>query len=98
GCGHVGLPLALTFADSGLRTVVYDINRAAVEQVRRGQMPFAEEGADDLLPRVLARGLLEVHATPEPLAECRFLVLVVGTPVDEHLNLTFSAIHSSLDM
>ena len=25
GGGHVGLPLALTFADSGLRTVIYDI-------------------------------------------------------------------------
>jgi UDP-N-acetyl-D-mannosaminuronic acid dehydrogenase len=98
GCGHVGLPLALTFADAGLRTVVYDINKSSVERVRRGQMPFAEEGADQLLPRVLARGMLEVHATPELLAECRFLVLVVGTPVDEHLNPTFTAIHRALDM
>ena len=27
GCGHVGLPLALTFADHGFHTVIYDINR-----------------------------------------------------------------------
>ena len=39
GCGHVGLPLALTFADAGLKTVVHDINRAAVETVRSGTMP-----------------------------------------------------------
>jgi UDP-N-acetyl-D-mannosaminuronic acid dehydrogenase len=98
GCGHVGLPLALIFADSGLRTVVYDINRAAVERVRGGEMPFAEEGADEMLARALERGLLDVRATPEPLAECRYLVLVVGTPVDEHLNPTFTAIHRALDV
>lgn len=97
GCGHVGLPLALAFADSGLRTVIYDINRVAVDEVRRGTMPFAEEGAAELLPKVIQRGLLDVCSTPELLAECRFLVLVVGTPVDEHLNPTFTAIHCAID-
>lgn len=97
GCGHVGLPLALIFADSGLRTVIYDINRASVDQVRRGEMPFQEEGAADMLSRVLQRQTLEPHATPELLAECEFLVLIVGTPVDEHLNPSFAAIHRALD-
>jgi UDP-N-acetyl-D-mannosaminuronic acid dehydrogenase len=97
GCGHVGLPLALTFADSGLRTVAYDINQSAVERVSRGEMPFVEEGAPEMLRRVLESEMLEVQATPELLAECRFLVLVVGTPVDEHLNPSFTAIHRALD-
>ena len=44
GCGRVGLPLAITFADSGLNVSVYDINRNAVETVRSGRMPFLEEG------------------------------------------------------
>ena len=26
GCGHVGLPLAIAFADRGLRVGIYDIN------------------------------------------------------------------------
>ena len=98
GCGHVGLPLALTFADSGLRTVIYDINRAAVEQVRRGEMPFAEDGGPEMLRRVLDQQLLEAHDTPKLLADCQFLVLIVGTPVDEHLNPSFTAIHRALDM
>jgi UDP-N-acetyl-D-mannosaminuronic acid dehydrogenase len=98
GCGRVGLPLALTFADSGLRTVIYDINRAAVEQVRRGSMPFTEEHAPEMLRRALEQHNLEVQDTPELLAECAFLVLVVGTPVDEHLNPSFRAIHKALEM
>jgi UDP-N-acetyl-D-mannosaminuronic acid dehydrogenase len=97
GCGHVGLPLALTFAETRLKTVIYDVNARAVDQVRSGTMPFHEEGADELLKTVLADGYLEVQSDPALLAECRFLVLIIGTPVDEHLNPTFTAMHRALD-
>ncbi|HTR01685.1 MAG TPA: nucleotide sugar dehydrogenase [Thermoanaerobaculia bacterium] len=97
GGGHVGLPLALTFADSGCRTVIYDTNARTVERIRSGEMPFSEEGAPDLLRKVLAGGLLEVDATPERMAECRFLVLVIGTPVDQHLTPSFSGIRKAID-
>jgi UDP-glucose/GDP-mannose dehydrogenase family, NAD binding domain len=49
GGGHVGLPLAITFAGSGLRTLIYDINATTVELIRRGVMPFSERGADEIL-------------------------------------------------
>lgn len=87
----MGLPLALTFADVGLRTVIYDTNRETVARIRRGSMPFVEEGAQALLARGLESGLLEVSETPELMSECRYLVLVIGTPVDEHLTPRFTA-------
>lgn len=98
GGGRVGLPLALTFADSGLKTIIYDINRQTVETIRRGVMPFEEEGAQPVLERVLDRKMLEVHDTPERLSACEHLVLIVGTPMDEHLNPSFTAIHKALDL
>jgi UDP-N-acetyl-D-mannosaminuronic acid dehydrogenase len=97
GGGHVGLPLALTFAGEGLKTVIYDINTAVVESILRGVMPFAEEGAQDLLDRVLAEGTLEVYPQPQPLGDCEFLVLIIGTPVDEHLNPDFVSILKAID-
>ena len=97
GGGHVGLPLALTFADAGLRTVIYDTNRDTVEKIRSGVMPFAEEGAQELLRRALDRGLLEVRETPELMSQCRFLVLVIGTPVDEHLKPSFTAMRRAIE-
>ena len=97
GCGHVGLPLALIFADGGQKTVIFDINRAAVDQVRSGQMPFNEEGAPEMLTRVLQQGTLEVCVDPKLLADCRYLVLIIGTPVDEHLNPTFTGIFRALE-
>jgi UDP-N-acetyl-D-mannosaminuronic acid dehydrogenase len=96
GAGHVGLPLAMTFADAGLKTVIYDINAKVIETIRKGQMPFAEEGGQEMLERVLKRGTLEMDSKPNLLAECRFAVLIVGTPLDEHLNPRFAAIHDAI--
>ena len=88
GCGHVGLPLALAFARAGLRVSVYDINDRAVEMVRAGRMPFLEEGAEPILREVIGRSL-EVANDPSLVTASRHVVVVIGTPVDEHLNPTF---------
>ena len=40
GCGHVGLPLAMAFADQGCEVISYDLNPAAVSLVNDGKMPF----------------------------------------------------------
>jgi UDP-N-acetyl-D-mannosaminuronic acid dehydrogenase len=85
GGGHVGLPLALTFADSGWRVGIFDIDRAKIDGIGRGEMPFLEDGADELLPKVLATGLLELSADPSIMARTDRLLVVVGTPVDEFL-------------
>ena len=96
GGGHVGLPFALICADSGLRTVIYDVDRRKVEQIRSGEMPFFEEGAEEMLRRALASGRLAVEDRPDPISDCRFLVMIIGTPVDEHLNPSFAAIDRAL--
>ncbi|MBV9951109.1 MAG: nucleotide sugar dehydrogenase [Acidimicrobiia bacterium] len=86
GCGRVGLPLGLALADSGRDVTLYDINRAAIEQVGSGEMPFLERGADEVLERVLAAGRLHLSAEPESVVDAEHVIIVVGTPVDEHLN------------
>ena len=45
GCGHVGLPLGLAFAEAGLHVSLFDIDARAVALVNDGQMPFEEPGA-----------------------------------------------------
>lgn len=89
GCGHVGLPLALTFAESGCRVGIYDIDQEKVTLVKGGKMPFRERGADELLPRMLAAGRLEFSTDPTMLARSGVVVLVVGTPIDRHMNPSF---------
>jgi UDP-N-acetyl-D-mannosaminuronic acid dehydrogenase len=88
GCGHVGLPLAITFAQKGLRVSIYDINDDAIRQVRDGRMTFLEPGAEPALRQVIGRSLV-VDNDPKLVSRSRFVVVVIGTPVDEHLNPTF---------
>lgn len=97
GGGHVGLPFALICADSGLRTVIYDVDSRKVEKIRSGEMPFFEEGAEEMLKRVLGTGRLEVEDRPDLMSRCRFLVMIIGTPVDEHLNPSFATIERALN-
>lgn len=91
GCGRVGLPLALVLAASGLRVGIYDINEKAVRTVNEGQMPFMEEGAAELLCATAGRRLIassDIRIT----AGARWVVVIIGTPVDEHLNPAFTTI------
>jgi UDP-N-acetyl-D-mannosaminuronic acid dehydrogenase len=97
GCGHVGLPLAVAFADRGARTAVFDINPEAVALVSSGRMPFTEEGAGPLLEQAVASGRLVASADPAVVGSAEHVVVVIGTPVDEHLNPDQQAIPRALE-
>ena len=67
GGGHVGLPLGISFADTGAR-------RPVRHQRRRGgadqswEMPFHERGAPEVLRKVRDAGTLEATTDPEVIA------------------------------
>ncbi|MDQ4145941.1 MAG: nucleotide sugar dehydrogenase [Actinomycetota bacterium] len=86
GCGHVGLPLGLAFANRGLSVILYDIDDAAVGRVSRGEVPFREPGAAELLQRMLEDGRVEATTDAVSVSAAESVVVVIGTPVDEHLN------------
>jgi UDP-N-acetyl-D-mannosaminuronic acid dehydrogenase len=98
GCGHVGLPLGLALADSGLHVTLYDSNTSAVDQVLSGNMPHLEPGAQEVLVRTLAGGTLTASADPSAVGESENLVVVIGTPVDEHLNPDPGAVVHALEV
>jgi UDP-N-acetyl-D-mannosaminuronic acid dehydrogenase len=85
GLGHVGLPLGISLADAGHRVMLFDINEETASKVRLGQMPFVEPGAETALKRVIGSSLF-ITSDRRVIAECHFLVVVIGTPVDEYLN------------
>jgi UDP-N-acetyl-D-mannosaminuronic acid dehydrogenase len=96
GCGHVGLPLAIAFADRGANVGIYDVSTAAVETVNSGKLPFDEPGAAGVLERVVAEGRLRASTDPSIVASAENVVVVIGTPVDEHLNPNPEAIPKAL--
>lgn len=97
GCGHVGLPLGIALADRGSTVVLYDVDADAVATVNAGQLPFREDGAQEPLRRALAAGTLRATVDPSPVGGAEHVVVVIGTPVDEHLNPDPHAIPRALE-
>ncbi|HEY5934382.1 MAG TPA: nucleotide sugar dehydrogenase [Kofleriaceae bacterium] len=97
GAGHVGLPLSLMFADRGLSTMIVDIDAAKIDRIRSGVMPFHEAGAPEMLARTLKSGKLEASTDASVVGRARYIVCIIGTPVDEHLNPSFTGIQGALE-
>lgn len=85
GAGHVGLPLALVLADVGFRVDILDTNARALKTIMAGQMPFIENGAEDLLKRLLPTGRISATTDSWAVRDADIVICVVGTPVDEYL-------------
>ncbi|MGD0891226.1 MAG: nucleotide sugar dehydrogenase [Terracidiphilus sp.] len=96
GCGHVGLPFGMVLADRGMNVVLLDVDKTKAASINQGRMPFMENGAEELLPKLIGKSL-RATTDPECLRTANVVVSVIGTPVDEHLNPTVSALYRSLD-
>ncbi|MBM3508409.1 MAG: nucleotide sugar dehydrogenase [Alphaproteobacteria bacterium] len=92
GAGHVGLPLALAFAAAGQRVLIQDVNVEVMEEIKRGTMPFIEDGADPLLQEALRANRLFFSARAQDLSAARHVIVAIGTPVDEYLHPTLRAL------
>jgi UDP-N-acetyl-D-mannosaminuronic acid dehydrogenase len=86
GFGRVGLPLAVTLAASGKKVCALDINADRLKSIQGGVMPFKEHGCEPLLRKALAEECLSLSLDPEVVAHADTVIIVVGTPVDRHLN------------
>jgi UDP-N-acetyl-D-mannosaminuronic acid dehydrogenase len=97
GGGHVGLPLSLAFAQAGLKVGIYDIAQDRLDQIGRGEMPFKENGADELLWEMLPTGRLSLSSSPQMLEAAAIVIVVVGTPIDEFLNPSMTVFERTVD-
>ena len=97
GLGRVGLPLALSFADAGLRVLGVDKDADRLDTIRSGRMPFEEPGAAELLERVQGAQSFDVSDRAEDAARARSIVLTVGTPTFSHIEIDMGDIRSVLD-
>ncbi len=97
GLGRVGLPLALCFADRGLRVLGVDHDQRVLESLRAGRMPFQEAGAQELLDRVLRSGRLELTERAADAARADDIVITIGTPSFSHVESDLREVRAALD-
>jgi UDP-N-acetyl-D-mannosaminuronic acid dehydrogenase len=85
GCGHVGLPLAVALANRTKKVVAFDISDSAVKIVNEGFSPFWEPDLERLLLLALKNDF-RATADVNSIATAEVVIIVVGTPIDVHLN------------
>ncbi len=97
GAGHVGLPLALAFADIGRRVLIHDIDDKALKTIAGGRLPFVEYGGQALLDKALGEDKLRFSASVDDVPAGGVMVVTIGTPIDEFLNPEYEAVSECID-
>src|SRR5258708_4943033 len=97
GAGHVGIPLALSFANRGLHVMINDLNEQALTKLRSGVVPFTEHGAEALLRQALENGRLSFSSSSSEIPSTGAVILTIGTPVDEFLNPLLKVVKACID-
>ena len=80
GLGYVGLPLAVEFARSGIKTVGVDIIESKVDMVNRGESYIGDVKGEDLA-EVVGKGLLTATTDFSALHEVDTINICVPTPL-----------------
>ncbi len=96
GCGHVGLPLGIAFAQAGADVTLLDLHPGRVAEVAAGKMPFLERGSDEAIGPVLESGKLKATTSNDSISEVDVVIVTIGTPVDEFLDPGVGTFDSSL--
>ena len=95
GLGRVGLPLALFLANKGHKVYGLDIDNHKIETIKKGKMPFLEEGAPKLLKKYLNISFFPTTDFAS-VAKSKVIILTLGTPVDDNMNPSLIQIDNAL--
>src|SRR3984885_8831036 len=82
GCGYVGLPLALRFADVGHKVTGFDTDQEKIKKLNAGQSYIQHISAEKINQHVQGK---RFNATPDfsKLREMDAVLICVPTPLDE---------------
>ncbi|MEO0169141.1 MAG: UDP-glucose/GDP-mannose dehydrogenase family protein, partial [candidate division WOR-3 bacterium] len=84
GTGYVGLVSAVGFASLGHKVVGMDRDKNKVEKLKKGEMPFFEEGMEEYLKKALENGNLEfTDDVAYAVRDSKYIFIAVNTPMDE---------------
>jgi UDP-N-acetyl-D-mannosaminuronic acid dehydrogenase len=96
GCGHVGLPLSVALANQNHTVTAYDINPKAVSEVNSSVAPFWEPDLTVALNYATSKGF-KASLDVRSVVEADVVIVIVGTPIDIHLNPDPNAVVSAVE-
>lgn len=97
GAGHIGVPLSILFAVQNIKTLICDVNEKSLEILRTGELPFLENGGEKALREALDKKKLGFTTDHAQVARIPYVIVTIGTPIDEFHNPLFSLLTQCLD-
>ncbi len=77
GLGYVGMPIAVAFAEKGIKVVGFDLNEEKINMYKSGIDPTKEVG-----DQVIENTTVQFTADETYLKETKFIIIAVPTPVN----------------
>lgn len=81
GLGYVGLPLAVNFAEAGIKVIGFDKNPDKVDKINHGDN-YIKDIRDAVLREVVEKVVLTATTDFSRIKECDALLICVPTPLD----------------
>ena len=78
GLGYVGMPIAVAFANEGVKVIGFDLNKAKIELYRSGVDPTNEVGDD-----AIKQTSVMFTSDENDLKKAKFHIVAVPTPVNQ---------------
>ncbi len=94
GLGYVGLPLAVNFAEAGVKVIGFDKSEAKVNKINHGEN-YIKDIRDAVLREVVGKVKLEATSDFTKMKECDALIICVPTPLDKFRKPDMSYIEAS---
>jgi UDP-N-acetyl-D-glucosamine dehydrogenase len=96
GCGYVGLPLGLRFAEAGHRVIGFDVDKSKVEKLNRGEsyiqhIPVAK------IRQYVASKHFSASSDFSRLGEMDAVLICVPTPLDERREPDLSYVRNTAE-
>jgi len=93
GCGRIGLPTALVFAEAGFRVLGVDTNPQVVSLLTKGKAPFDEPRMGELLKKHVKNGRFTATIDiRRASSESDVVIFVVPTPIDQNKKPDYSTV------
>jgi len=95
GLGYVGLPLAVNFAEAGVKVIGFEKSKEKADKINRGDN-YIKDIRDAVLREVVVDKLkLEATTDLSRMKECDALIIAVPTPLDRFRKPDMSYIESA---
>lgn len=94
GLGYVGLPLAVSFAEAGVKVIGFDKSQTKIDQINHGDN-YIRDIRDAVLRQVVEDIKLTATTDFTRIKECDALLICVPTPLDKFKKPDMSYIESA---